>query len=164
MLHEDPTAGAYVTLVSPPNDEERNAAAGFDTAEEEEEEEDDLDFSPQQSTSLLPVWFTESSKEFHWKWVPLPLRKAGRATARWIKGPNPPRQLLLTPLFPQWQALPAQWLEKFCPKRRHKIALLLLFYTAWLLPWFLVLLHSRSAGYIEGYGRPQTLTCGSTYW
>ncbi|KAJ5495316.1 hypothetical protein N7539_000432 [Penicillium diatomitis] len=112
----------------------------------------------------LPIWLQESSKSFRWGWIPLPLRKVGRATVNWVKGPDPPHTLLLRPLFPRVQELPAQYLNHFFPKRKQKLALLLLLYVAWFLPWFLVLLHSRSSGYIEGYGKLETLSCGSTFW
>ncbi|CAG8151121.1 unnamed protein product [Penicillium olsonii] len=115
-------------------------------------------------TGPLPVWLQESSKSFRWGWVPLPIRKVGRATANWVKGPDPPHMLLLTPLFPRVQELPVQYLDRWLPKRKHKTALLLVLYASWFLPWFLILLHSRSSGYIEGYGRPQTLSCSTNFW
>ncbi|KKA18801.1 LCCL domain protein [Rasamsonia emersonii CBS 393.64] len=116
------------------------------------------------TTFRFPVWLQESSKSFRWRWVPLPLRKAVRATARWVKGPDPPRDLLFKPLFPSIQELPVKYLNRFFPKRRHKIALLLLLYFSWFLSWFLVLLHSSSSGHIEGYGRPQPISCSASYW
>ncbi|OOQ85651.1 LCCL domain protein [Penicillium brasilianum] len=124
------------------------------------------DFPPPdvEAGSSLPIWLQESSKSFRWGWVPLPLRKAGRATVNWIKGPDPPHVLLLKPLFPRLQELPVQYFEHFFPKRKQKLALLLLLYTSWFLPWFLVLLHSRSSGYIEGYGQLQTLSCSTNFW
>lgn len=112
----------------------------------------------------LPVWLQESAKAYRWAWVPLPLRKAGRATVNWIKGPDPPHMLLLKPLFPRIQELPVQYLDHFFPKRRHKVSLLMLLYISWFLPWFLVLLHSRSSGYIEGYGQLHTLSCRNNFW
>lgn len=115
-------------------------------------------------TFRFPVWLQESSKSFRWRWVPLPLRKAARATARWVKGPDPPRDLLFKPLFPRIQELPVKYLDRFFPKRRHKIALLLLLYFSWFLSWFLVLLHASSSGHIEGYGRPQPISCSASYW
>ncbi|PYH75373.1 LCCL domain protein [Aspergillus uvarum CBS 121591] len=124
----------------------------------------DLPQDEEAALRYLPVWLRESSKSFRWGWVPLPLRKVGRATAEWVRGPNPPRSLLLRPLFPQIQELPVRYLERFFPKRKQKIALLLLLYVAWFLPWSLVLWHSRQAGYIEGYGRPQTLSCRTSFW
>ncbi|KAL4771821.1 LCCL domain-containing protein [Aspergillus nidulans var. acristatus] len=114
--------------------------------------------------TVLPVWLRESSKSFRWAWVPLPIRKAARATADFVKGPDPPYPLLLTPLFPHIQELPRRYLDKFFPKRKHKISLLLLLYFAWFLPWTILFLLSRSAGHIEGYGRPITLSCSTTFW
>ncbi|KAJ5609374.1 hypothetical protein N7528_009941 [Penicillium herquei] len=124
------------------------------------------DFPPPdvESGSALPIWLQESSKSFRWGWVPLPLRKAGRATADWIKGPDPSHMLLLKPLFPRVQELPVQYLDRFFPKRKQKLVLLLVLYVSWFLPWFLVLLNSRSSGYIEGYGQLQTLSCSSNLW
>ncbi|KAJ5526458.1 hypothetical protein N7494_013108 [Penicillium frequentans] len=124
------------------------------------------DFPPPdvESGSSLPVWLQESSKSFHWAWVPLPVRKVGRATAKWVKGPDPPHMLLLKPLFPRLQELPVQYLERFFPKRKQKLSLLLLLYVSWFLPWFLVLLHSRSSGFIEGYGQLETLSCTTNFW
>ncbi|KAI9933228.1 hypothetical protein ASPWEDRAFT_114955 [Aspergillus wentii DTO 134E9] len=128
---------------------------------------DASDLQPQDEETgsrIIPVWLRESSKSFRWGWVPLPLRKAGRATAQWVKGPDPPHSLLLKPLFPKFQELPVRYLEHFFPKRKHKISLLLLLYIAWFTPWLTVLLVSRSSGYIEGYGQPTTLSCATTYW
>lgn len=120
--------------------------------------------TPGLGSTYLPVWLRESSKSFRWGWVPLPLRKVGRATAEWVKGPNPPSVLLLNPLFPRFQELPVRFLERFFPKRKQKLLLLLLLYVFWFVPWFSVLVHSRSSGYIEGYGQPQTLACDSMFW
>lgn len=144
----------------PPISDEEDAPLGSDHSEDLQHHHHDRDTG----NSYLPVWARESSKSFRWGWVPLPLRKAGRAVARWVKGPVPPRPLLLTPLFPHLQELPVRYLERFFPKRKHRISLLLLLYLAWFVPWLSVQVHSRSAGYIEGYGRPQTLSCGTTYW
>lgn len=138
--------------VPPPDDQQRDPDATDDPLPE------------YQDTTVFPVWLRESSKSFRWGWMPLPFRKAGWAVVRWVKGPVPPRTLLLKPLFPRLQELPAHYLNRLFPKRWHKIVLLLLLYVSWFLPWFLVMFHARTSGYIEGYGRPQTLSCTSTYW
>lgn len=111
-----------------------------------------------------PVWLTESSKSFRWRWVPLPLRKAGRATVKWLKGPQPPKDLLFTPLFPQIQELPIRLRDRLLPKKRYRIALLLVAYFSWFLSWSLVLRHTVSSGHIEGYGQPTPIACSATYW
>lgn len=112
----------------------------------------------------LPIWLRESSNSFHWRWVPLPIRKAARATARWVQGPDPPQELQLKPLFPKIQEAPIKLLDRFFPKRKQKLCLLFLLYFSWLLSWSLVLWHSASSGYIEGYGKPVSLWCGADLW
>lgn len=144
-------------LYVPPLLENDERLANPDTSE-------DLPPADVEAGGALPIWLQESSKSFRWGWVPLPLRKAGRATANWIKGPDPPHMLLLKPLFPRMQELPRQYFDHFFPNHKHKISLLLLLYVSWFLPWFLVLLHSRSSGYIEGYGQLQTLSCRTNLW
>jgi hypothetical protein len=157
MIGEGPEDGSRVYI--PPVLDSENRNADPDTS-------DDclLPRDEEAGPSYVPVWLRESSKSFRWGWVPLPIRKVGRATANWVKGPNPPHSLLLKPLFPHIQELPVRYLDRLFPKRKHKISLLVLLYIAWFTPWTIVLLHSRSAGYIEGYGRPQTLSCSTTFW
>ncbi|KAF7133621.1 hypothetical protein CNMCM5793_004919 [Aspergillus hiratsukae] len=157
MIGEGPEDGSRVYI--PPALDSENRAADSDTPDDSLLPRDE-----ETGSSSVPVWLRESSKSFRWGWVPLPIRKVGRATANWVKGPNPPHSLLLKPLFPQIQELPVRYLERLFPKRKHKISLLVLLYIAWFTPWTIILLHSRSAGYIEGYGRPQTLSCATTFW
>ncbi|GAB1193010.1 LCCL domain-containing protein [Aspergillus pseudonomiae] len=154
MFGEGPEDGSRV-YIPPLLDSERS---------DDPDASDILPEDEEQGVSYIPVWLRESSKSFKWGWVPLPIRKVARATANWVKGPDPPHDLLLKPLFPHIQELPVRYLERFFPKRKHKIALLGLFYLTWFLPWTIILLHSRSAGYIEGFGRPETLTCRTTLW
>lgn len=114
--------------------------------------------------SVVPVWLSESSKSFRWGWVPLPLRKAGRATVKWLKGPDPPHNLRFEPLLPSIQEAPVLFLEQYFPKRKQKIFLLLGLYFAWFLSWGLILRHSASSGHIEGYGIPSPIGCSANYW
>ncbi|KAG5291602.1 LCCL domain-containing protein [Histoplasma ohiense] len=116
------------------------------------------------TTLPMPVWLAESSKSFHWKWVPLPFRQAARSTVKWLKGPDPPRVLLLNPLFPNIQSIPIKLVDRFFPKRKYKICLLLAVYFIWFLPWALVQRNSASGGYIEGFGKPVPISCGASYW
>ena len=112
----------------------------------------------------LPVWLRESSKSFHWRWVPLPLRKVARAVLAWSKGPDPPRIQKISPFFPSIQEAPIRLLDRFAPKRKHKAGLLIFFYFCWILTFSLVLHHSASAGEIGGYGQPSPIWCGASYW
>ena len=112
----------------------------------------------------IPVWMRESSKSFHWRWVPLPIRTFTRSATSWSKGPDPPQIQKVTPFLPFIQETPLKLLDRFLPKRKHKAALFALFYLAWILTFSLVLRHSAKSGTIEGYGKPQPLWCGANYW
>ena len=112
----------------------------------------------------LPVWLRESSKSFHWRWVPVRIRQAARAVVAWSKGPDPPEIQKITPLFPSIQTAPAKFIERYLPQRKHKLALLGMFYICWLLTFSLVLNRSEKAGIIRGYGKPQSIWCGASFW
>jgi hypothetical protein len=112
----------------------------------------------------IPIWMRESAKSFKYKWVPLPLRKAGRATAEWIKGPIPPRELRISPLYPQIQEAPLRLMDRYIPKQRHRICLLIALYATWFLTWSLMLKQNSTSGYIKGYGKPSNIWCGASFW
>ena len=112
----------------------------------------------------IPVWLRESSKSFHWRWVPLPIRRAARAVAEWSKGPDPPQIQKITPWFASIQEALPDTINRYLPKRRHKAALLAFFYFCWLLTFTLVLNKSAQAGEIKGYGNPQSIWCGANFW
>lgn len=112
----------------------------------------------------LPVWLRESSKSFHWRWVPYPLRHLARITVAWTEGPHPPQRQRITPFFPSVQEAPVKLIAKYCPRPIHKAGLLALFLFCWLLTFSLVLHHSASAGNIMGFGKPLPIWCGASYW
>ena len=112
----------------------------------------------------LPIWLRESAKSFRFKWVPLPLRKAGRAIAKWSEGPQPPRELKIVPYFARIQEAPLKLLDRYAPKQRHRWALLIALLAAWFLTWSLMLKAHATSGYIEGYGKPSNIWCGASFW
>ena len=112
----------------------------------------------------VPIWMRESAKSIRYTWVPLPLRKTGRVTAEWIKGPMPPQELRIKPMYPQIQEAPIRLMDKYLPKQRHRISLLVAFYAVWFLIWSLMLKHNSTSGYIEGYGKPTNIWCGASFW
>ena len=112
----------------------------------------------------VPVWMREPSKPFRNRWIPLPLRRAGRAAMKWIRGPIPPCELRIKPLYPQIQEAPLRLMDRYLPKQRHRIFLLIAFYAAWFLTWSLMLKHNSSSAYIAGYGKPSNIWCGASFW
>lgn len=135
--------------------ESQNRDFHVDNAPEEGSDEPDLP---------LPIWMRESAKNFKYKWIPLPVRKGGRAVVNWVKGPDPTQHMSIEPWFPYIQEAPIKLLDRFAPKKRHRIFLLLLVYSAWLLTWSLMVWHNSTGGYIQGLGKPSSLWCGASFW
>lgn len=116
------------------------------------------------SARPLPVWLRESASSFKFKWVPLPVRKASRAVVNWVQGPDPPRVLKIEPIFPKIQQAPIRLLDRFAPRRKQRLVLLAALYVCWFLTWGLMLRQHATSGFIKGYGRPQNLWCGASFW
>ena len=112
----------------------------------------------------IPVWMAESSKTFQWRWVPLPIRTLTRSVIQWSNGPTPPQIQKIMPFYPSVQGAPLKLVDRFFPKKSHKAAILVVFYLSWLLTFSLIIRHSASSGNIEGYGQPQSLWCGASFW
>lgn len=112
----------------------------------------------------MPVWMRESSKSFHWRWVPVPIRHFARSFATWSKGPDPPQIQKIIPVFPPIQELPLRLVDRFLPTRVHKAGGLAVLYSGWLLTFVLVLSHSATSGEIEGFGQPSPIWCGANFW
>lgn len=55
-------------------------------------------------------------------------------------------------------------LDRYFPKRKHKILLLAVFYMCWILTFGLVLHRSAFAADIPGYGSPVRITCTDRFW
>ncbi|KIW98999.1 uncharacterized protein Z519_00662 [Cladophialophora bantiana CBS 173.52] len=120
--------------------------------------------SPSTTALPIPVWLRESASSFGYKWVPLPLRKAGRAVASWVKGPVPPRVLKIEPIYPKIQQAPIRLLDKYAPKKKQRVILLVALYMCWFLTWSLMLKTHSTSGFIKGYGKPSNLWCGASFW
>ncbi|KAF2157756.1 hypothetical protein K461DRAFT_219004 [Myriangium duriaei CBS 260.36] len=96
--------------------------------------------------------------------MPPRLLRYWSATAKWVRGPQPPRIYTITPLFPTIQHAPLALLDKYAPKKIHRVALLVAVYAAWLLSFSLVQWKSSFASEIRGYGAPVRLSCHARYW
>ena len=116
------------------------------------------------SSPPTPRFMQDQSSYRYLKWVPMPVRRVGKAAARWAKGPDPPQIHTIKPLFPFIQEAPIRLLDRYVPKRWHRIMLLLGFYFLWILTFALVMRESTFATEIEGWGVPGNIGCGNTYW
>ncbi|KAJ4293595.1 hypothetical protein N0V90_008878 [Kalmusia sp. IMI 367209] len=115
---------------------------------------------------------SEASDEEHFlqeshhasKYIPPRIHRAWRATVVWVRGPQPPRPWRIRPLLPKVQRAPLQLLDRYVPKRKHKVILLIIFYFAWFLSFSLVLHRSAFAADIPGYGSPVNIRCTDRLW
>ncbi|KIW53855.1 hypothetical protein PV05_06266 [Exophiala xenobiotica] len=154
------------------DDDEENQAADIPTLTDDEREDDavsrDLHVRSASESSAsalpLPIWLRESAATFKYKWVPLPVRKASRAVVTWVKGPVPPRVLKIEPIFPKIQQAPLRLLDRYAPNRKQRLILLVGLYACWFLTWSLMLKQHSTSGFIKGYGKPQNLWCGASFW
>ncbi|KAF2140398.1 uncharacterized protein K452DRAFT_230799 [Aplosporella prunicola CBS 121167] len=97
-------------------------------------------------------------------YVPKSVQRFVNAAGTWIKGPQPPRPYKITPFFPAIQTAPQRLLDRYAPKRKQKVWLLVGFYVTWFLCFSLVLRKSAFSSEIEGYGSPVRITCTTRFW
>ncbi|KAK0901293.1 hypothetical protein LTR57_020227 [Friedmanniomyces endolithicus] len=137
-----------------------------------EDGEDDSDYlrddvPPRESQRRLNERLDES-----WRRVrracqrPWQLGELVEATFAWglASSTRVPRPFYITPILPSIQNLPITWLERYAPKRVHRIAMLILLYALWLLTIMFVVRQSRLSPPILGYDPPLYLSCTARYW
>lgn len=99
-----------------------------------------------------------------WKWVPYPVRRFGTTVVQWTRGPASPQPYKIKPLFPAVQTAPLWLLDRYLPKKSHRVWLFMLYAVCWLLAFVLVIRQGQQASEVAGYGTPTTIGCGTTYW
>ncbi len=123
-----------------------------------------MDNLSEDSTPPTPVFIQDQGPYKRMKWVPVPIRRVGKALVRWAKGPDPPHIHTIKPLLPWIQEVPIRLLDRYFPKRKHRILLLIGYYFLWIMTFALVMRQSSFATEIEGWGAPGNIGCGNTYW
>ena len=144
---------------------------------EDDHPDDPIDESTRLQTNLLPMdelsddstpptprFMQDQGSYRYMKWVPVPIRRVSKAAVIWAHGPDPPRIHTIKPLFLLIQEIPLRLLDRYVPKRRHRIVLLIAYYFLWILTFAFVMQKSTLATEIEGWGAPGNIGCGNTYW
>jgi hypothetical protein len=108
--------------------------------------------------------FLRDDASKRWRWVPFPVRRFLRAVAVWSKGPANPQPYRIKPLFPRVQEFPLQIIRRVLPDPRHRLWLTLAYLSIWLITFVLVKRQETQATDIAGWGQPQKIGCGVTYW
>lgn len=99
-----------------------------------------------------------------WKWVPYPVRRMMRAVRKWSVGPPNPQPYRIRPFFPIVQEYPLFLVERFLPSLKRRLWLLFLYFSIWIITFVLVKRKGQIATEVAGWGQPQTIGCGATYW
>ncbi|KAF1813594.1 LCCL domain-containing protein [Eremomyces bilateralis CBS 781.70] len=102
--------------------------------------------------------------QFLEKYVPTRVTRAWEALGGWVVGPDPPRPYQIRPFFPMIQVAPIRLLDRYCPKKKDKITLLIATYVVWFILFVVVLHKSAFAEDIPGYGSPTRVTCHARHW
>ncbi|CAM1508466.1 Fc.00g053140.m01.CDS01 [Cosmosporella sp. VM-42] len=99
-----------------------------------------------------------------WKWVPYSMRRVSKWIVKWSKGPVNPQPYRIKPILPVVQEFPLLVIERFIPKLKHRIWLICFYLAIWIVTFALVKRQGTLATEIKGWGEPQNIGCGVTYW
>ena len=113
--------------------------------------------------SLLGHWSGEQVSRAK-KHLPAWLVSLGSGVGRWARGPQPPRPYKIEPILPSVQRLPLKLLDRYFPKRKQKVYLLVVHHLFWLLAFVLLLRRSAFSTEVQDYGAPLTLSCEASLW
>lgn len=119
------------------------------------------DGSSGQST---PRFIQDERASKAWSRMPYPVRRMLRAIGKWSRGPANPQPYRIKPLFPIIQDYPLFLVERFLPRLKHRVWLIFFYFSIWLITVVLVKRQGTLATDIAGWGQPQTVGCGDTYW
>ncbi|KAG5987401.1 hypothetical protein E4U43_005086 [Claviceps pusilla] len=118
----------------------------------------------EESDPPTPRFLQDENVWKRWKWVPYPMHRMLRAIRKWSVGPPNPQPYRITPLFPAAQEYPLFLVDKFLTTFKRRLWLLFMYFSAWLIAFALVKRRGEVATEVAGWGRPQTIGCGATYW
>ncbi|KAH7318693.1 hypothetical protein B0I35DRAFT_432730 [Stachybotrys elegans] len=99
-----------------------------------------------------------------WAWVPFPVRRVIRSAAQWTRGPPNPQPYRIKPFFPAVQEFPLRLVDRFLPKGKHRLWLVFVYLSLWLITFVLVARQGTRTSEIAGWGTPNSIGCGTTYW
>ncbi|KAJ5050776.1 uncharacterized protein L3040_002647 [Drepanopeziza brunnea f. sp. 'multigermtubi'] len=111
-----------------------------------------------------PRFLQDQSSYRYPKWIPGPVRRVSKAVVKWAAGPEPPHIHTIDTILPLVQEFPLRLLDRYVPKKRQKICILIAFYFTWILTFAMVMQQSTIATELEGWGTPGNIGCGDTYW
>jgi hypothetical protein len=116
------------------------------------------------TSNPTPRFLQDEGEWKRFKWVPYPVRRFSKAAARWARGPPTPRPYKIEPFYPEIQRAPLRLLDRYVPRRRHRVWLTFAYAAVWIVTYALVMSQGQKASELPGYGIPGDIGCGNTYW
>lgn len=96
--------------------------------------------------------------------LPLSFIQSCEKCVLWLKGPQPPRQFKIRPIYSRIQKVPIRVLNKWVTTDYQRFWVLLCFYVLWML-LFVTIIHGPAArDGIDTEGPPVKLSCISRLW
>ncbi|RYP75414.1 hypothetical protein DL770_007420 [Monosporascus sp. CRB-9-2] len=129
-----------------------------------------LDYDEDDSSSLddpslpTPRFMQDEGAWKRWRWVPPSIRRVGRAVISWTRGPQNPRVWKIDPVFPRVQHAPLRLMDKFLPRKRHRVYLYMIYVSLWVVIFAIVMWRGQAATEIPVWGKPSSVSCTSTHW
>lgn len=126
----------------------------------------DDDSGPDSGVST-PRFLQDERSGKRWRWIPYPVRRIWKKVVHWSHGPPDPQPYRIRPFFPVVQDYPLYLAERFLPRgrgRKRQFWLLFLYFSLWIVTFALVKRQGTLATEIVGWGEPEVIGCGTTYW
>ncbi|KAH7152442.1 hypothetical protein B0J13DRAFT_264180 [Dactylonectria estremocensis] len=117
-----------------------------------------------ESDPPTPRFIQDEGTWKRWKWVPYSVRRVSKMIVKWTKGPVNPQPYRIKPLFPVVQEYPLWLVDRFLPQFKHRVWLVCFYLSIWVVTFALVKRQATLATEITGWGEPQSIGCGVTYW
>ncbi|KAF7546435.1 hypothetical protein G7Z17_g8430 [Cylindrodendrum hubeiense] len=111
-----------------------------------------------------PRFIQDEGSWKRWKWVPYSMRRVSKSINKWVDGPVNPVRYRIKPFFPVVQEYPLWLVDRFLPKLKQRVWVVCLYIAIWVVTFALVKRQATLATEIAGWGEPQNIGCGVTYW
>lgn len=117
-----------------------------------------------ESDPPTPRFIQDEGTWKRWRWVPYSMRRVSKSISKWVRGPVNPQPYRIKPFFPVVQEYPLWLVDRFLPVLKHRVWLMSFYFSIWFVTFALVKRKGTIATEIAGWGEPQIIGCGVTYW
>lgn len=150
--------------VVPVTDNDSNSDGQRQQASSRRADHPDAPLDIDESDPPTPRFIQDEGSWRKWKWVPYSFRHVSKSVVKWSKGPVNPQPFRIKTFLPVVQEYPLWLVDRFIPQFKHRAWLLFFYFSIWIVTFVLVKRKGTIATEIAGWGEPQSISCGITYW